>query len=727
MSNYFSDFISRFLVENLGISRAGTVSDSDHNGPQISFIAVYNPSWASEKDETLEGAAKQILFFLTRDSQKIISDTRENPDSPLKIVPIGIQEQVHIVGVLQGLYALVKDFGTKDGPISVALSNKIIVIVEIEPNFFLACCSGASLGENDTEQINVAQTEALIKQSHRRFQLFNSSFNLLIKLYGREKFCLIVREHWHDFLSAVNTGDEISFGPRSLRWPTRLNSEGALLLLKGSGSRLSSLRLLELSKSEMEALAKDASPKISGWTVYNFNAEAPKENGLMYLSPEIGNVLSQEYVNAIHDYFVFLFSHGCLESEYIMDRRYLAPYFQLQSRRHQEDGSVIMENQSDLNGEEDEAASISAFGAIPASALELLHPVTLTDKLVILPLNTTVALFKNLGVAVSNKIVTGPDWLARWRVLETEVAPVSSTNGYQSRDEPEVIKGKYLLGLLGDVVCNFLVYFPTHDDATNREWREYQLVVYQSESRIFTLIYESGLSELADSHFYMSLKKDLFLPLLSIMDDCVSSPCFDLSNSVGSIAGPFGRALKGDKKDQVMKKKLESQLTSIDIDSDFFYIIYDTRKQSYQTSLPDLSTPIPSFTAELDGASTNALNASRHGAIFHLHNQLAGQFLVKSRDKIFFSSSASDEHLHKFASSKNNDWLFYAMKYKEKIIVIIKNYNRKAKPKAPLEPAISYLTQVADSVYGAANLGFLDNLGTDVKGWLGRLGSQDKD
>lgn len=729
------------------------MAESESGGPDLRFITVYNPSWTTDKDETLEGATKQVLFFVTNQNSRdeVNSDQSTNSIDPeaQSIINSQHQQQLHIIGLLRGSHSLVQDFGTNDGPIAVTLSNQVVVIVEIEPGYFLACCSGITSVDAESEVIEVAQIEALVRQHHRRFQLFNSSFPELINLYGKDRFSKILGSYWMEFFNAMNSSSEVPFGPKSLRWPTRLNCEGALLLLKQSGTRKSSIRVGELCKMEIEDLVYSFATKPAGWMISNMNNATTKENGLICSSKDIGNTLSRNYVDAINDYLQFLFSNGCLNTDHLLNKSTLTLHFDDRRKNFHAQRAFATaqdENGSDSDPEDDDPPGISAFGVTPAAALDLLHPVNLTNNLVVQPLNTTVTQFKNLGLAVSDKIVAAPEWLTRWRGPETEEEHTSSEPiEPQEIDEPH-IKGSYLIGNVANDINTLLVYLPTittntdtatNGESTSAEWREYLLVIYQSDEYILTFIYESGLMELTNLDFYTSLEKDVLLPIIELVYECKNSNGFDLSTSINSLPGPIGIALNGNKDRNAMIKKAESQIRSTDIDSDFFYIIYDIKNNSYQTSLPDLSTFDSLANDETDRHSTQSdqskfelrsqsINASRQRAIFHLHNQLAGQFFVRGQDKTFFTSITSDEHLHKFSSSKSNDWLFYAMKYKDKVIVIIKNYNHKAKPKAPLEPANSYLTQVADSVYGAANLGFLDNLGSDVKGWLGRLGTQEE-
>ena len=68
------------------------------------------------------------------------------------------------------------------------------------------------------------------------------------------------------------------------------------------------------------------------------------------------------------------------------------------------------------------------------------------------------------------------------------------------------------------------------------------------------------------------------------------------------------------------------------------------------------------------------------------------------------------------------------MKYQEKYIIIIKNHSKLAKKRKQQNiPDIppSLLAQITNGVYDYAPLGFLDNLGDDIKVWLEKLTTSD--
>lgn len=776
MSNYFSNFISRFQVGDFGLSTGKTVAGNELGGPDLSFITVYNPSWALDLNETLEGARKQILFFLSSkeggkqvfnesvgvndpvDASNLVRVTdlagvgsdgvgSDVSVSPLK--PTGNPEHVHIVGLLRGSHALVEDFGATDGPIAVTLSNQVVVIVEIEPGFFLACCTGIVPGDSEKELLNISQTEALLKQHHLRFKLFNSSFDQLIDLYGKERFCTMLSSHWENYFIALNCASEVPFGPRCLNWPTRLNHEGALLLLKQDGYRKSSTRILDLYKAEMDDLARTVSSSLCGWSLLNVNRTSPSENGLVFASPEVGTSLDQTYITSLHEYLQLLNANYCLSTEFLLEKNRLAQYFRDQSLLYKERHSASLDR-DDINGDSDQEddesnAMTSSFPVNPSAALDLLNPITLTNNLLVLPLTSTVSQVRNLGLAFTDKIVAAPDWLPLWRGTNNTDNIVGEEENGDSKHSTEIIKGSFLTSLIGGEILYFLVYIPTTTKEGKLDWTEYIVVIYQWRDHIINFIYESGLLELSSPDFYKDLEKQAFVPILELLLESERAVNFDLAASLSSLNGPPGSAgellLKSNRDNEAIIKKAESQLKRDDMENDFFYIIYDRERKSYQTSLPNLADaqPVPLVQAfqdvldknlesgqESQNELTKRVSCYGQRAVFHLHSQLAGQFLETGQREAFFTTSTSDEHLHKFSSSKNNDWLFYAMKYKMKVIVIIRNYNNKVKPKAPLEPANSYMSQVADSVYGAANLGFLDNLGGDVKGWLGRLGTQEE-
>lgn len=100
-----------------------------------------------------------------------------------------------------------------------------------------------------------------------------------------------------------------------------------------------------------------------------------------------------------------------------------------------------------------------------------------------------------------------------------------------------------------------------------------------------------------------------------------------------------------------------------------------------------------------------------------------------------------NEFFHKFNSSKHFDWMFYYIKYNNRFIIIIKSRNRNhrittkrnttAIPKKSNTLASSSSTTSANQqhrnlilhqITDYAHLGFLNNLGDDVKLWLESFG-----
>lgn len=109
-------------------------------------------------------------------------------------------------------------------------------------------------------------------------------------------------------------------------------------------------------------------------------------------------------------------------------------------------------------------------------------------------------------------------------------------------------------------------------------------------------------------------------------------------------------------------------------------------------------------------------------ALYYLHDQLSNIF-----QPTFFENQLH-EFFHKFTSNKLNDWMFYYIKYQDKYIIIMKNKSKNTTStltnnqlSASVPPTIerSIVNRISEGVLDYAKLGFLENLGDDVKYWLG--------
>lgn len=331
-----------------------------------------------------------------------------------------------------------------------------------------------------------------------------------------------------------------------------------------------------------------------------------------------------------------------------------------------------------LNSDED------SQGTKTQAALDLLNPMYLATNLVVLPVNYTVNGIRNT--------FNQDSWLPQWMSKSSTVSePVLS----QEDEDADLGYNEYLTGPNSSQI----VFLETEQGP-----QEFRLVTYQNKSRSvsISLIFDASFPDLDKKLFYDNLAKDLDFAIDEI--EGIVSGSAALGNSLNSLP----QTLKG-------INLMESKPQSADVDSSFFFVSYDKKNQSFKSSLPYLPK-----------RPNNSIGAKFKLVMHNLHNQLIDILLVKKNHNFF--REGSTEYFHKFSVNKHNDWMLYYLKYHDKYILIVKNHSKLAKKKnlhnVPEIPP-SLLTQITSGVYDYAHLGFLDNLGDDIKLWLENLTTSD--
>lgn len=697
MNNYFFNFISRFKGPNLfGASAYSNPADLA-KVPEINFIALYNPTWADEKDELLESLLKQILFLETPGSNDELSLDEDQ-------IARRKAEQLNIVGLLRGSCSLARQFGDPAKTVKILVAGAAIVVVEIEKDYELACLVALPPGLAERHEAITSQIEAMVWQAHRTFKLLNQPFERLRELLGDAEFSSRLAGFWSQFMTNFNEASRGQYGPRALGWPNRVNHRGLFLLLPGNPYRKSSVKVPDSLQTDLEGLIRDFCVQPTGYFVTNLNKAMPKKSGLIYMKLDrTDEAIEKSSVVNLLNLLEFLDYQGELVTERLSKRNMLADLF-----------SLLDTASIELLDEDDASQVLAALTLNPVAAIEMLHPANLTNNLVILPLSSTVNGIRSLGLAVNEQLPAPPTWWGfRPFGAPAEVEqPENDDDEVASHDE----LGSFIIGVNGDeTLTRLLVYLPT-TTGDSTEIREYLLVLYCHDQLLQGFLFDSSLEQLSHKSFYEELKWDVCEQTMEIFQECflISSGGIGLNTSISSLPNPLKTIISG-------KQPEASTPLYEDVDSDFFFIIFDTQDHSYQSSLPDLPSTVPSVDGEV-----LKLAISLNNAIFHLHDQLADHFVVKSAGRVFTPLSVVNEHLHKFSSNKSNNWLFYSIRHKNKTIIIIRNYSTKHKKNAkaivPSQPENSegFLSNLAGSVQDYANLGFLDTLGEDVKVWLGR-------
>lgn len=709
MNGYFTQLISRIGNSDGGTDLSALVKTDNESSGQINYITIFKPDLVSSKEESQDKLQKQILCFLRPTS----AEQQAEPEiQNLKV----LQEHINIIGLIRGINSLAQTFsGANVDENSIIKGSKSTTLIKVlSPGIYLACSVSIPVSIGSKADSIIFQLSKIIDESNSFFDLFHSSLLHFLQnntdTYSRTK----LSDYWQAFIDGYN-GEMFKF-PAELYWPNTLNYGGFLgLLNQGPDFRLiktykkSSITLSYAARNEIASMSQVASALAPRGVIISYNNKmTPKKYGLIYKSnlesdTNEGEMIQESSLIEVHNWLEYLDYHDKLTNEHLTGegnlfssnesiRRFLASPIPLSPPQvpATEGGGDLM---SKIN---------------PTAALELLNPITLTNNLVILPLNYTMNSVMSLGGNEAGAIASNNEAASNWQsylnpfsygATEEEIVEEPS----ESEDEFEQI-GEYLLGAIGTSVNTrnlFLDTVITKDGETKLLRKEFTVVVYLKDDILVTLLYDASPREL---NFFDELRQDILEPVTEAITNYIQG-----GSILGTSIGTLPRYING-----MIAGKPSS-------DNDFFFVIMNEEDKSIQSSLPYL--PIISTT---DDTPANRLALKYQTAIFHLHDQLINLFITKKSKEFFNSDTSVNEYLHKFNSNKQNDWMFYYIKYGKKYIIIIKNRHHYTRKKASNnrksvvvnERDGNLISSITDSAYNYARLGFLDNLGDDVKTWL---------
>lgn len=732
MSSYLTQLVSQ--ISNLGVNQDSNKYLQTHQDdtPKLKYITVFNPKYVSAKAETNQELIKQIMCFISLDEL--------NDDSELNKV-----EQVKIIGLIQAIEGLSSSFGyqgsdSHDNVNSIKASKSIILVKRLEGDFKIACSVSIPLNGVKEAAIN-DQMIKLLHQSHQFFVILNTSLQNIIDNYGIEILQNLLKEHWMGFLKNYNS-ENFKFPP-SVQWPNSLNYKGFLGFFDNHMHqnlyKQSSLDLSYNVKVEMDQLYKHpvSGTVPNGIIISHFDKSLPKTYGLVYCNNLYDDDI-QDYPidkSSLIDIYNLLEYYDYHEKLNTSDLTKLSNHDLFSSPQSMKQNISFDVPESD---EEEEQSGLLRSSAV--AAMDLLNPVNLTNNLMILPLSFTMNSMMNITQSTYNTIDNSRNWLK----IPSYFKFGSSEENEVDDDEYDDDEGSYLVGLVNNEgnerIQRKLVYLNTQLGDNKQEEREYLLVIYQKNHTYITLIYESSLTELDDPNFYTNLSHEVMIPLTTSLQNVISGGA-ELEASVGSLT----QSSNG----MIVNGTIDQQL-----DSDFFFVIYDKTEGWIKSSLPYLPLPLENM-SNLDQISKLQLNI--RSAMFYLHDQLSDLFFFQNNNQQFFKNESMNEYFHKFNTNKINDWMFYYIKYQDKFIIIIKNQNHKqkaSKTKAKMasiskqkaatqaaqatqpntEPIVSHdsisintattmhspLVNTSDKVNYQVNndFEFIHNLGEDVKLWF---------
>ncbi len=678
MNNYFTKYIPNIRLSNTGDSDDHTIGNSTNSLPHINYIIIFNPTFVSPKAESDEELIKQIIVFL---------QGKDLPESQFSQI-----EQLKLIGLLRGIESLGESFSnsttsttTGKKPTILKSLDSSTVMIELESNYFLACniTIGSQINDQTVNGINQQLLKSII-QSQRYFELFNKSIDYTYNQYGINYLQDSLKSFWQNFLTMFNSQSiTIPISPiSSINWFNGLNYQGFLGLLPYTQYKKSSIIINQQIRKDIELFMND-NKSVSGVLINYFNLKLPKRHGVVYMNTIGNKYIDNDGLIDIYNWLEYNQYHDNLSN--LNNGGVLSSNLSVASSPPQEG-----ENQ---DGNTSDGTADTQFGFDVSLGLRVLNPVNLTNNLVISPINYTVSTVME-GTQVSNWLAM-PQFIKKLTVgddNETAELPPDQTadiNENRSEEDEDDLSGEFIIGLQSDgSILRQVIYLKTTDSI----YQEHQLVTYHKDDIYVTLVCESSDPKLDLSGFYKSLETSLLNPIIEQIETVAMGGSM-LQTSVNSI---------------------RSLYVPNDIDQDFFYITCNPKQRNFQSSLP--------YLPHLTNMNSDTLTKYQLTALYYLHDQLSNIF-----QPTFFENQLH-EFFHKFTSNKLNDWMFYYIKYQDKYIIIMKNKSKNTTSvltnnqlSASVPPTIerSIVNRISEGVLDYTKLGFLENLGDDVKYWLG--------
>lgn len=690
MSAYLSQLVDKIPLIGSDDSSNDYLRTIQGTTPKLKYITIFNPDYVTGKGELNEELIQQVFCFITDNLEGDILEANK-------------PEQIRTIGLIQALDGLPHDFINKkknNGANIIHISKSTIIVKRLEGNFTIACSISMPEDGIKHEAIN-QQMIQLINKSYVFFRFLNTSFGNLVENYNVSILKNLMSEHWTGFLNNYNS-ENFKFPP-TVKWPNSLNYGGFLgffdkfsdeskTLFKRSSFELNYNMKYEIDQIlDPTQYAGHVGPK--GFIISCFDKTVPKKYGMIHCKTLFDDGIQDNPIleTSMIDLYNFLEYYDCHEKLNTKDLVKLSNDDLFSSPQVMKQNiNIEITEEHEVEGTEHSFLRDSTNYAI-----DILNPINLTNNLVVLPINYTMNSMMNLRIHKDTSWLKLPSYL---RFGANEEEPLDIIN-----EEP-LDDGSFLIGSVkntsetsngANIVERKLVYLKTKvqkGDKIVYEEIEYLLVVFGKNGLYMTLVFDSSASELDQLTFYETLKNEIIVPALDEITESIST---NLEMSINSLP----HSINGD------AEAIENQ-----IDSDFFFVIYDSQDNCVKSSLPFLPLPI-----DLDQVSQiDKSNLNIRSAMFYLHDQLLDLFFLQKTE--FFGHNSIREYFHKFSTNKANDWMFYYLCYEEKYIIIMKNVNHNAKRKKKVISQSKTNHSILSE--NALKLDFVDNLGDDVRLWF---------
>lgn len=751
MNKYFNQFIPQLGAHEIENTR-DDFSPNAQDKPKLKYLVIYNPTLIDEKSEADEELIKQVLCFVNTESSGFPLNSNLNDVINIKL---------KILGIIGGIEAFSNNFAKdpKSGVSTIETSKSITIVKELEDNYSIACCIALpSQSKCRSELINF-QVLKLIDQAYNLFVVLNTSFSKILFDYSMDVLKDILFEYWNDFLFNFNNGEFISTS--NLKWPNKLNHKGFLGLLDIQNQRTTYKKSSILFDNNIRSLfdeilnqntMSNLQPK--GLVVSCFDKSVPKNYGMVYATSSVDDDIKEEiFLNeslaVIHNWLEYFDFHNKFNTENLTKPKNIGIF----STQEPVEGSTNLNVSTSANIPTPvDETDVRSIRSTAASTFEMFNPINLTNNLIILPISNTMNNVMNLGAFNNEAHLARSDLQGipnrSWLSVPSYLKPFGPHSSHeQSSDQHQEIQntqdeviddidentGNYVIGLTINQLSEYqihkkLIYLKSkyrdHEGKTIEDEREYSLVIFRKDCLVFSLIYDSYLSVLDESLFYNTLSKSTLLPAIEEISNITIS-----ANAMGTSIDSLPRSLRLTAEN---RKNFVELRVDPNPDNDFYFVVYDSKEGWIKSSLPYLPLSNATRTKE----NKEIINLKYENAIFQLHDQLSDIFVVQ-KTKDFFHEGNMNEYFHKFNHSKHFDWMFYYMKHNNKFIIILKSHNRNHKANikrrgdtsrkkssiinsSPSTIASGNINDdnLLHQITDYAHLGFLNNLGDDVKLWL---------
>lgn len=575
-------------------------------------------------------------------------------------------KQKLVISTLRGIHSFASEFSADDSSVSVVKSlTGSILSIKIEPGFnlFTLVTQDPQCTGGQANLVMQAMTR-ILQDAHHLFAMHNTSLKCLTEQYSHAIVCKSLDQFYGGLLASINA-----------KSTHRLDYKGFLGLLGAAYSyKESNVSLDHESAAAISSIFERSTNSPCGMVIANFSKALVKKYGALALRSGRGQrAVSKSSLVGVYNWLESLDISGKLDTATLTD----IDNAQMFNAGKAGDPSSDAQNEYTLQSPDTTTSTTTNQQGITYHTLINL-PVNATMSTVASGLDLVARGGDSMWTGVLGLSSAFKNLYQGATVIPSESQSQSPTDALIAADED---RGKFLIGFVSSSGKNVVYRKMIHVDDTQCQQCPYHVVIYVRQRVMVALLYDvEQASLLLDFQFYHNLVDQHLLPISTYISMCILRPSADENYSLG-----LSRFSNGSRRNE----------------TNFFYIIFNTAESSFQTGLGYLRWP----------KSTSVISG--------LHDQLTSIFALP-RYSQFFGNPQMTELFHKFTGNDSVNWLFYFIKHQNRQIIIIEKQQDRKERSSSL--ALNHM-DVTDQEGGLAypRLGFLENLGGDVRQWLGAV------